>query len=59
MTDREKWETEIKDAIRLFDYERALLLLASNYRDRGNLDSFVENFCSEADPLTADFTLRD
>ncbi len=56
---RNEWADEIRTAIRLFDYEKALLLLASNYRDKGDLDSLIENFCSEADPLTADFTLRD
>ncbi len=56
---RNEWANEIREAIRLFDYERALLLLASNYRDQGDLESLIENFCSEADPLTADLTLQD
>ncbi len=41
------WADEIREAIRAFDYEKALRLMAANDRDCGNIESLITHFCSE------------
>ncbi len=40
------WIEAIRNAIRLFDYEKAINLLAANEFDQGDLDAMVTRFCT-------------
>ncbi len=41
---RDEWAEKIMDAIRAEDYKKTLELMASNTRDKGDLEKFLVNF---------------
>ena len=47
---RAEWIAAATEAARKRDYERLVRVLAANVGDLGDLESFVNNFTSNADP---------
>lgn len=47
---RQEWHRDIVKHYARGHYRRALILMAANMGDRGDVMGMIENFCANADP---------
>ncbi len=52
---RDAWREQAIRAYKAKRFEECLNLLASNMRDRGDVEDMIDAFCSEADPIRRTF----
>ena len=50
MEEKKAWQSAIMELIQKGWYKRALMLMAANVGDNGDIETMVDNFVANADP---------